>query len=360
MKLLFCGDIMPGGVLPYQKEYMSDTVKEYLQSFDLVIGTLETAIGTDIPFDKVKIDGRQNIIYSRNEDFFRLIEMKVNVVSLANNHVFDMGIEGLANTIDILKKNNIKYCGAGKNIQEASEPLVLNVDNRKVVILAYCSDDPNQVGYVPIATQVTYGVNTFNIETAVEEVKRYKSLYDNVVVMMHWGREYSSFPIKQIKYESYKLVESGADIIIGTHTHSVQPHICHKGNHIFFSLGNFLFPDFYMMPPRPIFYPPEEDIQNIKTTYTYPYPITEPLKRVWKDNSRLGMVAEVEFGKEIIVKDRYLQLDENNILDFYNSKRLSIKLWIIGILVKMPFYYGGRIVMKALNVVKKIKGLVIK
>lgn len=90
IKLCFVGDIMPGGVLPYQDQYISSELKDFLKGFDLRIGTLEAAIGTNLPFDPVKTKGRQNIVYARNEDFFRIKEMGIDVASLANNHVWDL------------------------------------------------------------------------------------------------------------------------------------------------------------------------------------------------------------------------------------------------------------------------------
>ena len=360
MKLLFCGDIMPGGVLPYNDRYISKEMQEYLQSFDLIVGTLETAIGTNIPFDEVKMSGRMNIIYSRNEDFYRIKELGVNIVSLANNHIGDLGEAGLANTIEILKENNVRFCGAGHNIEEASQPLIIEHNDKKIVILAYCSSDPNQVAYVPVATKDSWGINPFDINTVNQDIKKYKAQCDYVIVMAHWGKEYSSYPMKEIKRYSYAMANSGADIIIGTHTHSVQPHITHKRTHIYYSLGNFLFPDFYMHPPRPIYYPMEEEIPNIKTSYTYPFPVTEPLKRVWKPQSRLGMVAEVEISNKIRVTDKYLVLDSNNVLYPYSNKMLELKLKLIGALVKLPFYNEGKYIALAKRIVAKIKRTIYK
>lgn len=354
MRLLFCGDVMPGGVLPYQQDFLSPQIKDYLSSFDLVVCTLETAIGTDIPYDQVKISGRQNIIYSRNEDFHRLKEMNVGIVSLANNHVFDLGLDGFKNTINILKDNGIRFCGAGTNINEASKPIILDICNHRIAILAYCSTDSEQVGYVPIATQETYGVNPFNCSQTCEDIKHYKRVYDKVVVMIHWGKEYSSFPVQQIKQDSYKLIESGADVIVGTHTHSLQPHIVHNRGHIFYSIGNFIFPDFYMKPPRPIYYPSEE-LKNIKITQEYPYPIMEPLKRVWKNKSRLGMGVELLIDKDIKIRDRFFLLDNNNILQLYKNQFLTLKLKIIGAFIKTPLYNGGKNMTKILSIIGRLK-----
>lgn len=72
MRLLFCGDIMPGGVLPYQDEYINPELQKFMRSFDYRIGTLECAVGTNLPYDEVKMKGRQNIVYIRDDDFYRV------------------------------------------------------------------------------------------------------------------------------------------------------------------------------------------------------------------------------------------------------------------------------------------------
>ena len=129
---------MPGGVLPYQTAYIDKDLQDYMSRFDFRIGTLECAIGNDLPYDEVKMQGRMNIIYARNEDLFRIKEMGFDVVSLANNHVWDMGEAGLRNTMRQLDELGIRYCGAGMNIEEATRPVVLQKEGVSVAILAYC------------------------------------------------------------------------------------------------------------------------------------------------------------------------------------------------------------------------------
>ena len=132
------------------------------------------------------MNGRMNIVYARNEDFFRLTEMNFDVVSLADNHVLDLGEAGLRNTIDILKKNNIKYCGAGLNYEEASRPAVIECGGKSIAILAYCMYGNKYLGYVELAEKDKAGVNPLNIDQAVADLRKYKQMYDFVVVMPHW------------------------------------------------------------------------------------------------------------------------------------------------------------------------------
>lgn len=315
MNLFFCGDIMPGGVLPYQKNYITSELLDFMHGFDFRIGTLEAAIGTNLPYDPVKMTGRQNIVYARNEDFFRVKEMGVDVVSLANNHVWDLGEEGINNTIKVLKENGIKYCGAGLNIEEASRPAIIEKDGQKMAILAYCMYGNPWLGYVELAGVNKAGINPLDIEKAVNDIKEAKLKYDKVIVMPHWGREYQYEPLPECVAMAKRMVEAGADAVLGSHTHQMQPLITYKKTPICFSMGNFLFPDFYMYPPRPIWYPNSiEEVKGIKDVVGYPYPIEEPIKQVWNPVSRYGCVVGLSINKEIIdVELRYVHLSADNV-----------------------------------------------
>ena len=112
---------MPGGVLSYQQDYIDENLKNHLSSSDYLIGTLEVPIGTGLAYDEEKMQGRCNIVYAQENDFRRVRELGFKAVSLANNHVMDLGPEGLANTIKLLKESGIQYFGAGMNAEEASQ-----------------------------------------------------------------------------------------------------------------------------------------------------------------------------------------------------------------------------------------------
>lgn len=343
MAILFCGDVMPGGVLPYQKEYISKDVLEYMKYFDLRIGTLEAAIGTDLEYDQVKMKGRQNIVYARNEDFFRVVEMGFDVVSLANNHVFDLGVEGLRNTIKILDDNGIKHCGAGENIEEASKPAIIEYKGKTIAILAYCMYGNAYLGYVELADNNKPGINPLDIDKVVLDIQKYKKQYDYVIVMPHWGREYQYFPLVECKELSYKMIDAGADAIMGSHAHNIQPMIKYKGKSIYFGMGNYLFPDFYMYPPRPIWYPDKNiDLTNIKREIGYPYPISQPIVSVWNGRSRIGIVSKIELENNKLSTDyRLVYLSVDNIVRFYDCFNRHLKrfrMWWMGRIIKCSNY----------------------
>lgn len=330
MNLLFCGDIMPGGVLPYQDKYITSELLDFMRGFDFRIGTLEAAIGTNLPYDPVKMAGRQNIVYARNEDFFRVKEMGFDVVSLANNHVWDLGEEGLRNTIKVLQENGIKYCGAGLNIEEASRPAIVEKDGMKIAILAYCMYGNPWLGYVELAGENKAGINPLEIEQVVKDIMDAKQKYDKVIVMPHWGREYQYEPLPECVIMAKRMVKAGADAVLGSHTHQVQPLITFKKTPVCFSMGNFLFPDFYMSPPRPIWYPDSIDaVKGIKDVVGYPYPIEEPIRQVWNPVSRYGCVIDLSISKEKTdVKLHYVHSsidNEESLADLNISTRRSLR-----------------------------------
>lgn len=318
VSLFFCGDIMPGGILPYQEDYISQELLAFMRGFDFRIGTLEAAIGTNLPFDPVKMAGRQNIVYARNEDFYRVKEMGFDVVSLANNHVWDLGEEGLRNTIRLLRESGIMFCGAGMDIEEASRPAVFEKNGLKTAIFAYCMYGSKYLGYVELAGKDKAGVNPLNMDRVVSDIKRGKEEYDKVIIMPHWGREYSYDPLPECVVMAKQMIEAGADAVLGSHTHQMQPLIMYRNKPVCFSMGNFLFPDFYMYPPRPIWYPdPIEKLTQIKHVVGYPFPIEEPILQVWNPVSRYGSVVTLLLEDEKMgVHVRYVHSSNDNVESF--------------------------------------------
>lgn len=320
MKISFVGDVLPGGVLSYQQDYIDENLKNHLSSSDYLIGTLEVPIGTGLAYDEEKMQGRCNIVYAQENDFRRVRELGFKAVSLANNHVMDLGPEGLANTVKLLKESGIQYFGAGMNAEEASQPAILNIGDKTMAIYGYCMFGVPYLGLVHLAEENTPGVNPLIIEKVLKDIKKAKSQYDYVAIMPHWGREYRYEPLDICIQMAHQMVEAGADFIIGSHPHQIQPIVTRRKSLIAYSLGNFLFPDFYMCPPRPIWYPsPEKDLSEIKEVVGYPFPISEPIKQIWQNSSRIGCILELTIkDSKYTYNAQYVELSKQNILKFHN------------------------------------------
>ena len=340
MKLFVCGDVMPGGVLPYQQDYVSPRLTAFLRGFDCRIGTLEAAIGTsEYPYDPVKMAGRCNIVYAREADLTRICDLGFNVVSLANNHVMDLGEEGLRNTLRQLDALGILHCGAGMDAKEAARPVIWEKDGLRVAIFAYCMHDGPYLGHVAVAGDHKPGVNPLVLERAVREIEAARKQYDRVLVLPHWGQEYRYTPVWRCVELACALIRAGADAVLGSHPHRIQPVVRHHGRPICFSLGNFLFPDFYLQPPRPIWYPgPDVEPATIPDVVGYPYPVDSPVRSVWPPASRYGRAACLELRTHIIkVSWQHVHASKDNILDLCSLppqmrkqlRKLSMKLKLL-------------------------------
>lgn len=352
IRIACVGDIMPGGVLHGKNaDYVDKEVLLFLQSFDLRIGTLECAIG-DIPtFDPEKMKRKKDIVYAPNSDLKRVKELGLDLVSLANNHIYDLGFEGLINTQEQLKKINIKFCGAGRNLSEASAPVVFNLKGKSIAFVAFCDWRDETVGYVPFATETSPGINPMFEDHMKKVIQTNREKYDYLFVILHWGVEHSYFPTLPVKKHAGLLQTWGVDGIIGGHTHRIQPVINRKDKVIFYSLGNFFFPDRYINSPRPTWYPESgTQTEDFPVTDGYPY-VSEPTLKLWKKKARIGMIGEIIIDSSSLVsKFRQTIINSDNKLCFLKN-RPSIGFYIATLCVKSQmyssFYFIYRVTLSA-------------
>lgn len=340
MKILFLGDIMPGGVLPYQDEYVDSGMRSYLKQFDFRVGTLECGVGDHLPFDEAKMAKTKSIVYVRNEDLARLVELGADVVSLANNHAFDLGLEGFENAVRQLDALGIKHCGAGHDRDEAKKPAVIEKDGQRIAVIGCMMDSAIPVVFHK-ASQGSYGVFQTDIESLMADIADAKRKYDRVIVMPHWGKEHSYYPpVRCVKW-ARKMIDAGADAVIGSHPHVVNPVVRYKGKYVYFSLGNFLFPDKCMQVPRPMYYPSsQEEYRSLRRVWTYPKSIDTPVVAVWHGKNRIGMMAEMELRSGCGPQWGYgfCSLSPDNVLHFHKSRLFRFRLAFLSGLMKLPFY----------------------
>lgn len=341
INLLFVGDIMPGGVLPYQKEWISYNIIDFLKQYDVRIGTLECALGDNIPFDRVKMEGKKNIIYSPEKELTRLKTMGFDIVSLANNHSYDLGETGLINTIQLLDQAGIKHCGAGINLEKASEPAIIDVNGKRIAFLAYCQHGSVYIGHLKKAEANKPGINPLDLDRCINDIKKAKANNDYVFVLPHWGIEYVYTPTPECWHWAHRMIDAGADGVFASHTHQINPLVRYHDRPIGFSMGNFLFPDYYMQPPRPIWYPDKNDyFKGLPHIQYYPKQIETPCIQEWKHLSRIGMAISCNIkDKEILAYPHYTYLNSNNILDIYAKyKHINARMKWMGYLMTSNIY----------------------
>lgn len=147
-------------------------------------------------------------------------ENSIDAVSIANNHTYDYGVQGLKDTKKALDDAGVAWTDEDK-------PLYLYKDNVCIALLSVMFGDGASMN------------STINqIKYAREEMHA-----DAVLVYVHCGRERIHTPEEWKVKQFRKLIDSGADLVVGAHPHVLQPFENYKGKHIVYSLGNFLFGD---------------------------------------------------------------------------------------------------------------------
>lgn len=236
LKLLFVGDYCPIG--RNKNDFDSgegDAIfggfEKHTANADFSIANLEAPLIEQ--GNKIQKSGPN--IKASQKSLIPLKRIGFDAVTLANNHILDYDEQGVASTIDACYKYNIKYVGAGKNLNGARKPLVISIKNKKVAILNIAENE------FCAATAQSYGANPLHLINNHYDIKKAKAENDYVIVIPHGGREHYQLPSPQLKERYRFFIESGADALISHHTHCFSGYEFYKGKPIFYSLGNFIF-----------------------------------------------------------------------------------------------------------------------
>lgn len=171
-----------------------------------------------------------------------LLDMGVDIVSLANNHASDYGTISLTDTIDVLSNINMPFVGAGRNLEEAAQTAYFVANGIKIAILSATQIERMENPATKGATDNSPGVfRCLNIDRLLLEIQKAKQNSDFVIVYIHWGTESTDEIDWAQREQAPKIAEAGADLIIGDHPHVLQP-IGYCGDvPVIYSLGNYLF-----------------------------------------------------------------------------------------------------------------------
>lgn len=162
------------------------------------------------------------------------------VLGLANNHIMDSP-DGVKCSIEIAKKNNLLTVGAGKDIDEALQPLIIVDEGIEVAIIAAGWD----VIGCKHATASSQGVAPLKENLILPLIRKHKKLGQKVLVYAHWGYELEIYPHPTHRNLAKNFINAGADIVLGCHSHCLQGYEEHNGKYIFFGLGNAIFQENY-------------------------------------------------------------------------------------------------------------------
>ena len=169
-------------------------------------------------------------------------EMGVDLLTLANNHVYDFGKTAFYDMIDSLNEYKIPYIGAGKNISEAMRPYYFVIGGYKIAFVN--ATRAEKYILTPEATETEGGVfRCYDPTNLINLIKSTKEESDYVITLIHWGKE-DSHDLEDVQVTTSKMyIDAGSDMIIGSHAHVLQGIEFYNDKPIIYNLGDFIFND---------------------------------------------------------------------------------------------------------------------
>ncbi|MFA7359810.1 MAG: CapA family protein [Candidatus Kapaibacterium sp.] len=240
MSIAILGDVSFNGLIHSQPEFNTtrfQNISKLLKNYSVVTANLESPIKNGIEVNEYK----EIINYSNYEVTKYLLKfLNINCLTLANNHIYDYKMSGLIATINLLDELKILHTGAGWKEQHL-DPIVLNYQHETIYIFSYVdlSTNPKTENYTDLY------INYFNKENAIKDIKKYKQdKKDKVIFNIHWGVDYSRYYTKEQQSHARELINNGVDLLIGHHSHTIQPYELFKEKPIFYNMGQLCYGDF--------------------------------------------------------------------------------------------------------------------
>ncbi len=233
VRILFVGDMMFDRYIRKVSDrngydFSFRKVDALLKGNDLVVGNLEGPITDN---KSVSIDSEMgesnNYIFTFDPKIAEVLSNKnIKLVNIGNNHIANFASSGIENTRKYLTKSGVVFFG---DPEDADKRLAIkNIKNTKVAFINY--------------NQFIFGAE----QKTIADINNAKSLNaDFIVLYTHWGKEFMTEPEDKMKILAHKFIDNGVDLIIGSHPHVVQPKEEYKGKLIYYSLGNFIFDQYF-------------------------------------------------------------------------------------------------------------------
>jgi hypothetical protein len=208
-------------------------VKEYLRNADLTLANFENPVlenATYHPEDPT-FNGDLRLLPILNQG-------GIDGVTLGNNHILDAGAPGLEETLGHLDDAGISHAGAGEDLDTSREPMIFDVGGMNIGVLSYQGVPSYEWAW---ATETSPGTAPLQEEVMREDIQKLRPEVDFLIVMPHWGIEYTTPPEPEQVELAHAVVDAGADLIIGDHAHWAKGIEMYEGKPIFYGTGNFLF-----------------------------------------------------------------------------------------------------------------------
>jgi len=232
-------------------------VDSLLASCDYVVGNLECSATT------IRQPDFKRYVFRAEPEWLDVLRAHgITHLNLANNHSIDQGRAGLIDTKRNIEAAGMIPFGAGENMAEAAEPLIITQQSIPCSAGFVIPSLLNSGIYNPVTQRNIYIVPTLRMalenysylpdrpcvsqEPEDSLVARIRKLRANdpgavIVVCPHWGGEHTLRPIPAQIETAHRIIDAGADLIVGHHTHTLQTIEVYRGRRIYYSIGNFIF-----------------------------------------------------------------------------------------------------------------------
>lgn len=237
VRILFAGDIMLDRSIRVAMEKHGDDfifscIADTLREADVVVANLEGPITTNASVSVGSTPGDSNnftfTFPSSSADL--LYRHNIRIVNLGNNHILNFGRDGLRQTREYLARAGVQYFG---DPDEPERDRVLRTE----------------LDGIPVSFVNWSDWTSDKTDHTVAQVRKEREAGRIVIVYTHWGEEYVA-PTERVRALAHQFVDAGAEIVIGSHPHVVQENELYKGKHIYYSLGNFVFDQYWMASVR--------------------------------------------------------------------------------------------------------------
>ena len=232
LSIMAFGDVMLGRYvrtlmdqngLDYPFRQIQNPASLFAEGANVVFGNLEG------PIDGQGTKGGTSMVFSFNEDVAQVLKnFGFTMLSIANNHALDQGKAGRQDTIDTLTNTGLGWCG-NANEPDPASVYYSTVGNKNFAFICFHS-----------------ATHYLDLNAATDLIKSVRRNVDYLVVSVHWGVEYQHKPNYELQIKpGHAFIDAGADLVIGHHPHVVESFEVYNGKLIFYSLGNFVFDQFW-------------------------------------------------------------------------------------------------------------------
>lgn len=238
-RVLIAGDFRPVG--PVQDYFNAGLYDEIFSEVREITGNVDYSVvnmESPILYDEIKAKPIKKIgpalkCLPNAVDALKYAGFKC--VTLANNHFYDYGENGVKCTINELIKKDLDYMGGGCCLEDAEKILYKSINNIQIAFLNFCENE------FSIATKNHGGAAPLNLTVNFKNIQKARKHADYVVVIVHGGIEMYQFPTIRMRDTYRFFIDAGADAVINHHQHCLSGMEVYRNKPIFYGLGNFCY-----------------------------------------------------------------------------------------------------------------------